>query len=87
MLYQRGMGAATQAISTVRANASGVGDFGVAQGPLGAGPSGNTSIVLADSNALAFARTFREVLNIAYLSPGATGGGFFPMGVNGTIQG
>ncbi len=87
LLNQRGMGAATQAISTVRANASGVGDYGVAQGSLAAGPAGTTSIVLADSNALAFARTPRQVLNIVYLNPDGTSGGFFPMGVNGPIQG
>ncbi len=89
LLYQRGMGAATQAISVVRATASGNNDdFGVAQGPLGFGPGGNTSIVLADRNALAFARNFRQVLNIAYLNPNnPTSGGFFPMGVNGTIRG
>ena len=84
-LYQRGMGAATEAISTVRANASGVNDFGVAQGPLGGGPAGSTSIVLADRNALALARTPRQVLNIAYLAPNAASGGFFPLGLNGTI--
>lgn len=86
LLNQRGFGSATQAISMVRATASGVNDFGVAQGPLGNGPAGSTSIVLADSNALAFARNFRQVLNIAYLG-GATSGGFFPLGVNGSIQG
>ena len=87
LLYQRGMGAATQAISTVRANASCVAEFGVAQGPLANGPAGSTSIVLADATALAFARTPRQVLNIAYLSPGAMAGGFFPNGVGGTITG
>ena len=89
LLYQRGMGAATQAISVVRATASGTNDdFGVAQGPLGYGPAGSTSIVLADRNALAFARNFRQVLNIAYLNPNnASSGGFFPMGVGGTIRG
>ena len=87
LLYQRGRGAATQAISTVRANASGVADFGVAQGPLNNGPAGTASIVLADRNALALARNFRQVLNIAYLAPGAAAGGFFPMGIGGTIRG
>jgi len=89
LLNQRGMGAATEAISTVRATAShNNDDFGVAQGPLGYGPAGSTSIVLADRNAIAFARNFRQVLNIAYLSPNdPASGGFFPQGVNGPIQG
>ena len=87
LLYQRNQGSATEAISTVRATASGVGDYGVNQGPLGAGPVGNTSIVLTDRNALALARNTRQVLNIAYLAPNATSGGFFPLGVNGPIQG
>ena len=87
LLYQANQGMATQAISNLRASASGVGDFGVAQGPLNAGPAGHTSIVLADANALAFARTPRQVLNIAYLAPNAFAGGFFPNGVNGTIRG
>ena len=86
-LYELGQGTATQAISALRASASGVGDYGAAQGPLDLGPAGTTSIVLADANALAFARTFRQILNIAYLAPGATAGGFFPKGVNGAIQG
>ncbi len=88
-LNQRGMGAATQAISVVRATAShNNDDFGVAQGPLGFGPAGSTSIVLADRNALAFARNFRQILNIAYLNPNnPASGGFFPNGVNGPIQG
>jgi len=86
LLFQRGQGAQTQALSTLRANASGVADYGVAQGPLGMGPAGAASLVLADANAIAFARSFRQVLNIAYLSPGAAAGGFFPAGVNGTIR-
>ncbi len=87
LLFERGQGAITNALATVRAVASGVGDYGVAQGPLFQGPPGTASIVLADSNALAFARNFRQVLNIAYLAPNATSGGFFPAGVNGTIRG
>ncbi len=49
-------------------------------------PGNNYNAVAADSNSLAFARTTNEVLNIAYLGGGAAAGGFFPVGVNGTIQ-
>ena len=53
-----------------------------------------STIVPADSNSIAFARTFDQVLHIVYGSPtGPTGfpyglasGGFFPNGVNGLIK-
>ena len=45
-------------------------------------PHLNTS----DANAIAWSRTPRQVLNIAYGSAGASAGGFFPNGVNGTIK-
>jgi len=88
LLYQRGQGAATDAISGVRRAAShAADDYGVDQGPGGEGPAGNTSILLDDANALAFARSFRQVLNIVYLNPNnPPSGGFFPAGVNGTIR-
>jgi hypothetical protein len=64
-----------------------------ARGSLGGGkdqavthdnPFGTTAnITPTDENALAFARTPREVLNILYLAIDATSGGFFPDGVNG----
>ncbi|SUJ34102.1 Uncharacterised protein [Sphingomonas paucimobilis] len=42
------------------------------------------NIVPADSNAIAFARTPGQVLNIVYLNRASvTGGGFFPGGLNG----
>ncbi len=56
-----------------------------------------SSIVAADANAVAYARTFDQVLHIVYGSPTATtngvqtaygvaSGGFFPSGVNGNIK-
>ncbi|WP_294237819.1 ferritin-like domain-containing protein [uncultured Sphingomonas sp.] len=51
--------------------------------------SGVTSanIVPADSNAIAFARTPGQVLNVVYLNKAAvTGGGFFPSGLNGNVR-
>jgi len=47
-----------------------------------------TTIVAADpTNAIAFARTPQQVLNIVYAASGtATSGGFFPAGLNGNIK-
>ena len=42
------------------------------------------NLVPVNDNAIAFARTPQQVLNIVYLgSPLTSGGGFFPSGVNG----
>jgi hypothetical protein len=48
-----------------------------------------TSVVAADSNALAYARTTDQVLHIVYGTGGGAGvksGAFFPNGLNGTIS-
>jgi hypothetical protein len=53
------------------------------------GPSTNhmVDLVPTDANSIVFGRTTQRVLNIAYLTPNAaTKGGFFPAGVNGTIN-
>ena len=55
---------------------------------------GNSTIVNADANAIAFARTFDQVLHIVYASAtastgyafGLSSGGFFPNGLNGLIS-
>jgi len=48
---------------------------------------GTSNIVPSDENGLAFGRTPGHVLNIVYLTPSvATSGGFFPNGVNGTLN-
>ncbi len=74
---------ATEAISGARDSVDNVldDDQGVA-------PIGNASnIVPLDANGLAFSRTTGDVLNVVYLNSGAVSqGGFFPNGVNGTIQ-
>nr|WP_315597229.1 ferritin-like domain-containing protein [uncultured Cupriavidus sp.] len=56
------------------------------QGITGSTP-GSSNIVPLDANGLAFSRTYADVLNIVYLtSTTATKGGFFPNGVNGTLN-
>jgi hypothetical protein len=86
-LYQMNQGPATQAISAVRASLGGSApDYGVAQGADGAGPVGNSSLVIVDSNALAASRTYRQVLNIVYGGVNAAAGLFFPNGMNGPLS-
>jgi hypothetical protein len=46
------------------------------------GINGASNIVPADSNALVFARTTQEVLDIVYLSTSGAAGGFVPNGIN-----
>ncbi len=53
----------------------------------GIGNSSTANIVPADKNGLAFSRSAGQVLNVVYLSPEMVrSGGFFPSGVNGTIN-
>ena len=91
LLNELGEAGRTQAISNLRAQASGEGDdYGVGDGAMNSNPNtGQTSIVLSDPTGQAFARTFSQVLRIVYLNPNSssTPGGFFPKGVNGTIAG
>ena len=49
-------------------------------------PDGTSNIVPADGSSILFARSAAQVLNIVYSQAGATSGGFFPNGVNGTIN-
>ena len=49
-------------------------------------PDGTSNIVPADGSSIPFARTAAQVLNIVYSQAGASAGGFFPNGVNGTIN-
>jgi len=86
VLFQMGQGPATDAISNVRRTLGDSVDYGVDNGPLGQGPKGTASVMLADVNAMAPARTFRQVLNIVYGAVNANAGLFFPRGLNGRIR-
>ncbi len=56
------------------------------QGIAGA-TSSLSNIVPVDANGIAFSRNYANVLNIVYLTNAAvTQGGFFPVGVNGTLH-
>ncbi|WP_428487840.1 ferritin-like domain-containing protein [Rhodopila sp.] len=79
LLFEAQQGPATNAISKVRATASGVADD---QGVVW---SGVANITPTDVNALAFSRTTTQVLNIVYLGGASGGYGFFPQGLNGAI--
>ena len=88
VLYNKGLQTpglrdATEAISNARDSLDGPDDRD--QGIQMVGNAAN--IVPTDDNAIAFSRTPGQVLNIVYLNRAvATGGGFFPNGVNGTVR-
>ncbi|GHF65597.1 rubrerythrin [Deinococcus metalli] len=70
-----------QAISNLRDSVDGASDMdqGIVEG-------GASNIVLADSNAIAYSRTPRQVGNIVFLGVNATKGGFFPDGLSGDFS-
>jgi hypothetical protein len=83
-LDMAGLLTAANAISAARDSLDQVGNDD--QGITGSTP-GTSNIVPLDSNGLAFGRTYADVLNIVYLtSTAAVKGGFFPNGVNGTLN-
>ena len=73
-------------ISKTRAKLDGTGsdDVGLGVGTNGLGLQAST-IVNADANTLAYARTTTQVLSIVYAG-GSGKGGFFPSGLNGLIK-
>ncbi|WP_034357101.1 ferritin-like domain-containing protein [Deinococcus phoenicis] len=76
--------AMSRAISDLRDQLDGPGDKD--QGITDSPRPGESNIVPADANGVAFSRTPREVLNIVYQKAEAAAGGFFPSGVNGKIR-
>ena len=82
LLFERGLGAATKAISAARDSLDGPKDR-----DQGARNHGALNITPTDSNGIVYSRSAHQVLNIVYLTPKkATKGGFFPSGVNGSIH-
>ena len=67
------------AISALRAKVGGGKDKGLTE-------NGMAVLVPDDASGGAYGRTTREILNIVYLAPDASRGGFFPQGLNGAIK-
>ncbi len=79
VLFEKGQGPATAAISAVRAALSGANDdHGVVM-------NGLPNITPTDVNALAFSRTTTQVLNIVYAGGASGNYGFFRKDYNGAI--
>ncbi len=91
-LYAKGMATpslidATEAISNARDSLDGSSDLDQGVRATGLGSATASNIAPLDSSGLAYSRSPGQVLNIVYLNKAAaTGGGFFPAGVNGTLR-
>ncbi len=81
-LFAKGLTAPAQKISDARDSLDGSTDL-----DQGLVKDGRANIVPTDANGVAFSRSANQVLNIVYLNPKkVTKGGFFPQGVNGSIN-
>ncbi len=82
VLYSRGLYDAAQKISNARDSLDNKKDV-----DRGIGTEATANLVPADRNSIAYSRSPGDVLNIVYLNPNkTTKGGFFPKGVNGSID-
>lgn len=81
LLFGREQQNAASQISHLRDSADGPGDL-----DQGIGTEDRANIVPTDANGLAFSRRPGQVINNVTLGGGETGG-FFPRGLNGTING
>jgi hypothetical protein len=88
VLALRGFFAAANAISDARDSLDGPtdDDQGLGSPPPGPNAPLTVNIVPTDANGIAFSRTTQQVLNIVYLSPSGTPGGFFSNGLNGALR-
>ncbi|WP_198153925.1 ferritin-like domain-containing protein [Catenuloplanes japonicus] len=81
-LFEKGMGARAAKLSGARNILDGYGDED--QGII---RDRNANINPTDKNGINFSRSYDRVLNIVYLNPGqVTKGGFYPAGVNGSLN-
>ncbi len=81
-LYAKGLNQAVRAISAARDSLD-----GRSNDDQGIGGHKHANLVPTDGNGIAFSRTPQRVLNIVYLNPNKVNhGGFYPHGVNGTIN-
>lgn len=81
ILYSLGLYSQAQAISDARDSLDGATDD-----DQGIGNAAASNLVPTDANGLAFARSPQQVLDIVYLSPNGTPGGFIPNGLNGKLK-
>jgi hypothetical protein len=81
VLLGLGLDGPANAISDARDSLDGPSDL-----DQGISVDGAANIVPTDENGIAFSRSTDQVLNIVYLNPAGKPGGFFPMGLNGSIR-
>lgn len=80
-----GINATATKISAARSALDGTNNDDVGLGVVANSLGNASTVVNADANTIAFARTTTQVLSIVYAG-GSGSGGFFPAGLNGTIK-